>query len=262
MLNRCAISDYSLNAYGGCAHACAYCYARFMQRFHAHPEPWGGFIDVKTNAAEVLERQVRKLSPGEVFVSSACDAWQPIERERGLTRACCDILLRNGFRVSALTKSAIILRDLDIFAGHDACIGVSIAAIDPELAAVWEPGTSPIEERFRVVEEAHAAGIETHVMLAPLLPFLSDKPDSLTALFERAAAAHVDRITVDALNPRPKVWESVSVLLEQHFPDLRERYASVLFAQRVREPYLAGLRDRVLRAAQRCHLASRVSICC
>lgn len=261
ILNKCAIADYSLNCYGGCAHACAYCYARFMQRFHAHPEPWGGFVDVKTNAVEALERQVRRLPPGRVFVSSACDGWQPIERDRKLTRACCAVLLDRGFHVGALTKSALIRRDFDLFAGRDATVGVTVTTLDPHLCALWEPRADSAEERFRVVEEAHAAGIETSVMFGPLLPFLSDKPDHLHALFERAAAARVDQITVDALNPRPKVWESVSALLQRHFPDLRERYAAILFSPRVRGPYLSALRQRVFVAAQRFHLANRVSIC-
>jgi len=262
ILNKCAIADYSLNCYGGCTHACAYCYARFMQRFHTHPEPWGGFVDVKTNAVEILERQVRRLPPGDVFVSSACDAWQPVERERELTRACCAILLEHGFHVGALTKSALILRDLDLFAGHDATVGVTVTTMDPPLAALWEPHAAPVEERFRVLEEAHAACIETSIMFGPLLPFLSDRPADLNALFERAATVRVDRITVDALNPRPKVWESVSQLLDRHVPGMRERYARLLFSERVREPYLAALRDRVLEAARRAHLTHRVSICC
>ena len=261
ILNKCAIADYSLNCYGGCAHACAYCYARFMQRFHAHPEPWGGFVDVKTNAVEAIERQVSRLPPGRVFVSSACDAWQPIERDRKLTRACCTVLLDNGFHVGALTKSALIRRDFDLFAGRAATVGVTVTTLDPHLCALWEPRADSADERFRIVEEAHAAGIETSVMFGPLLPFLWDKPDHLHALFERAAAARVDQITVDALNPRPKVWESVSELLQRHFPDLRERYAAILFSARVRGPYLAALRQRVFDAAQRFHLAGRVSIC-
>jgi len=85
ILNRSGISDYCLNCYTGCARGCVYCYARFMQRFHPHPEPWGQFVDVKVNAVEVLERQLRRARRGEVFVSSACDGWQPIEAERGLT---------------------------------------------------------------------------------------------------------------------------------------------------------------------------------
>lgn len=231
-----------------------------MQRFHAHEEPWGRFVDVKANAVEALERQLRRLPPGDVFVSSACDAWQPIERERGLTRACCMLLLQHGFHVGALTKSTLILRDLDVFAGRDATVGVTVTTMDQRIAALWEPCAAPVEERFRVVEEAHAAGIQTSVMLGPILPFLSDKPETLTALFERMAEAKVDRVMVDSLNPRPKVWESVSELLDAHFPGLRERYAHVLFSNRVREAYRAGLRERVIRAAQRSGMGERTQV--
>src|ERR1039458_7036393 len=73
ILNRSGLSDYSLNCYTGCTHACVYCYARFMQRFHPHDEPWGAFVDVKVNAVEVLKRQLRRAEAGTVFVSSACD---------------------------------------------------------------------------------------------------------------------------------------------------------------------------------------------
>lgn len=119
-LNQSTISEYSLNCYVGCTHACAYCYARYMQRFHPHVEPWGGFVDVKTNAVEALEKQLRKARPGPVFVSSACDGWQPVEEQYRLTRECCRLLLDAGFRVNALTKSARILRDFDVFQGMDA----------------------------------------------------------------------------------------------------------------------------------------------
>jgi DNA repair photolyase len=104
VLNCSSISDYSLNCYTGCAYGCIYCYARFMQRFHPHAEPWGKFVDVKVNAVEALERQLRRAEPGCVFVSSACDGWQPLEAERKLTRRCCGLLLDYGFQVNVLTK--------------------------------------------------------------------------------------------------------------------------------------------------------------
>ena len=261
LLNRSGISDYSLNCYGGCTHACAYCYARFMQRFHPHVEPWGDYVDVKGNAVEVLERQLRRLPPGDVFVSSACDGWQPIEGERRLTRECCRLLVAHGFQVNALTKSALILRDLDVFAGSSAQVGVTVTTLDPKLASLWEPFASPIEDRFRVIEEARAAGLKTSVMFGPLLPFLSDDYNSVHALLERAVALQIDKIWVDAFNPRPKVWESASALLDRAFPGLRERYASVLFSETVRTAYLAGLRDRVALAARRLHIIERVSGC-
>jgi DNA repair photolyase len=103
--------------------------------------------------------------------------------------------------------------------------------------------------------------LKTSIMFGPLLPFLSDNYESVHALLERAAALHVDKIWVDAFNPRPKVWESTSALLDSAFPGLRERYARVLFSAPVRAAYLAGLRDRVAMAAERLHLTGRVSSC-
>lgn len=261
ILTKSGIGDYSLNCYGGCTHACAYCYARFMQRFHPHVEPWGAYVDVKTNAVEALEPQLRRLPPGDVFVSSACDGWQALEKERCLTRECCRLLVRHGFQVNALTKSALILRDLDIFAGSSAQIGVTVTTLDARLAALWEPFASPVDERFRVLAEARAAGLKTSIMFGPLLPFLSDNYESVYGLLERAAALEVDTIWVDGFNPRPKVWESTAALLDASFPELRERYASVLFSAPVRTAYLRGLRERVHLAAKRLHIGGRVRGC-
>jgi len=92
LLNRARFSDYSFNCYTGCGHGCVHCYARFMQRFHPHDEPWGTFVDVKVNALDVLRRQLRRLRPGRVFTCSACDGWQPIEAEYKLTRRACGML--------------------------------------------------------------------------------------------------------------------------------------------------------------------------
>lgn len=261
ILNRCSISDYSLNCYTGCTHACVYCYARFMQRFHPHPEAWGEFVDVKVNAVEVLKRQLRRAEPGEVFVSSACDGWQPIEAECRLTRRCCELLLDFGFQVNVLTKSALVLRDLDVFAGRRARIGTTVTTLEERLRTLWEPGGSSVGERFRIVEEARRAGLETAIMFGPLLPFLSDGPASIAAMLERAGDLGIGTIWVDALNPRPRVWPAVAQLLNRRFPELRDRYRRVLFDGQARAAYLEGLRARVARAADRLALADRVSGC-
>ncbi|HIJ64757.1 MAG TPA: radical SAM protein [Candidatus Hydrogenedentes bacterium] len=261
VLNRSTVSDYSLNCYTGCAHGCVYCYARFMQRFHPHAESWGGFVDVKVNAVEALERQLRRARPGNVFMSSACDGWQPVEGDRRLTRTCAALLLEHEFRVNVLTKSPLVLRDLDVFAGRNATIGATVTTLDEALRKLWEPRAGSVEERSRIIKEAHAAGLETSVMFGPLLPFLSDDQNSVNALFEWAADLDVDVIWVDGLNPRPKVWESVRDLLDRQFPGLGERYRRVLFSAPVRTAYLRGLRERVAVAAQKAHMADRLAGC-
>lgn len=260
ILNSWASGGYSLNCYTGCSHSCAYCYARFMQRFHPHTEPWGQFVDVKTNAVEVLERQLRRATPGSVFVSSACDGWQPLEAERELTRECCRLLIRHGFTVDALTKSELILRDLDVLAGGRAHVGVTLVTLDEHLRALWEPRAGTVTQRLGVVTKAHEAGLPTRVACGPLLPYLSDSREAIEALFRELAEREVDQIWVDPLNPRPRVWESVSTLLGEHFPDLVSRYRAILFDAATREAYVEEVRNRARAAAERLGLVDRVAV--
>lgn len=250
ILNKSSISDYSLNCYVGCEHGCVYCYARFMQRFHPHRESWGEFVDVKVNAVEVLARQLRRAAPGNVFMSSACDGWQPVEARYGLTRRCSELLLEKGFQVNVLTKSARVLEDLQIFRGGKARIGVTITTLDENFRKLWEPRCSSVRERLKVLKKARQAGLSTAVMFGPLLPDLSDSARSIRRLFQSAAKLEVDCIWVDALNPRPRVWPSVSRLLTRKFPDLFTRYQQVLFNKSARQRYLVTLRQRVLEAAR------------
>ena len=261
ILNRSGLSDYSLNCYTGCTHACVYCYARFMQRFHPHDEPWGAFVDVKVNAVEVLKRQLRRAEPGTVFVSSACDGWQAVEAQWKLTRRCCELLLERGFHVHVLTKSALVLRDLDVFAGQPASIGITLTALDEQLRELWEPGAASVRERLAVIKAARDAGLQTSVMFGPLLPFLSDSQAAIDALLEQAADLGIDRVWVDAINPRPRVWPAIADLLRAKFPELLQPYRKILFDQAARTQYQKGLRDRVDDAARRKSLTDRTAAC-
>ena len=258
VLNRCGIDDYSFNCYTGCGHGCAYCYARFMQRFHPHAEPWGRFVDVKVNAPEVLARQVRRWAPGSVFTCSACDGWQPVERHYELTRRCCRMLLEAGFHLNVLTKSELVLRDLDVFAGRDVQLGVTITTADEAQARMWEPKASPVAARLRVLREAKSAGLRTAVMFGPLLPGISDTQEALNDLFALAAEAGVDRIWTDALNPRPRVWPAVQQLLRRRRPKLVELYRRMLFDRAARAAYVDELHVRIGRAADAAGLAGRM----
>ncbi len=262
ILNRSTLGGYSLNCYTGCTHGCVYCYARFMQRFHPHDEPWGAFVDVKINAVEVLKRQLRRAAPGEVFMSSACDGWQPIEEKYCLTRRCCELLLERGFSLHVLTKSGLILRDLDLLAGRDVSVGVTITTPDDELARLWEPGCAGSAVRWRVIDQARRRGLAASVMFGPLLPFLSDGPDDIRALLQAAAEHGVETIWVDAMNPRPRVWPAVAELLRRRFPELREKYQKILFDRSSRAAYLRELDARVERAAADLSLSNRVHACC
>ena len=261
ILNSCSIGDYSLNCYVGCAHGCIYCYARFMQRFHPHQEYWGNFVDVKVNAVDVLRRQLSRARPGQVFLSSACDGWQPEEASRGLTRACALLLLENGFQLNVLTKSDLILRDLDALAGKPARVSVSLSTLDEPLSRVWEPGASSVRDRLRIIREAQSRELKSGLMFAPLLPLLYDGAEAVRTLLECAGDLGVDFVWFDSLNPRPKVWESVEAHLRREAPELAERYRRILFSSRVRSAYLAGLRERIVQQASQLGLGAKVKAC-
>ncbi len=248
LLNTCDIGDYSFNCYVGCSHSCGYCYARFMQRFHPHEEPWGTFVDVKVNAVQALSRQLRRLAPGSVFTCSACDGWQPLEREYRLTRECCRLLLDAGFQLTVLTKSNLVLRDLDVFKGRKVCVGVTITTSDESWARIWEPGASTVAARCEVLKQARAAGLETSVMFGPLLPGISDTDEALARLFRLAREARVGRIWTDGLNLRSGVWPSVQQVLRQHRPELLEQYRQILFEPTFRREYRRHLKQRIAKA--------------
>jgi DNA repair photolyase len=195
ILNKSKIYDYCVNCYTGCGHACRYCYAAlFMRRYSGHVEPWGEFVDVKINAPEVLRKQIQRAKKGVVWLSSVCDAYQPLEEKYGLTRRCLEILAEADFPASVQTKSTLVLRDIDIFKRFkDIEVGFSIATDDDRMAALFEPGASPVSARIEALRTLKEAGIRTYAFVGPLLP---GNPEKLIAALD----GRVDHLFVDRMN--------------------------------------------------------------
>ena len=241
VLSKSKLADYAVNCYTGCLHACIYCYARYMKRFTGHAEPWGKFADIKVNAPHILEKELKRATPGKVFMSSVCDGWQPLEREYRLSRRCLDLLLHYDFRVTILTKSSLIRDDLDILEGTDAELGATLTTMDEALRMKLEPGASPTWDRVDMLREAVGRGIKVWVFLGPFMPFLSDSPDNIGALFESLSGLRLERIYFDKLNPRPGVWSSIKSFLGEDYSHLIRSYGSVLYDKIERVAYAQGL---------------------
>ncbi|NTW58552.1 MAG: radical SAM protein [Nitrospirae bacterium] len=193
ILSTSQVSDYALNPYVGCQHACVYCYAKFMKRFTGHKEEWGAFVDVKVNAPELLAREVKKKKVGRVWISGVCDPYQPLERKYRLTRTCLDILVRNDWPVTVQTKSPLVLRDIEILRrASDVEVGFTITTADERMRKIFEPGAPPIEKRVAALKALRAEGIKTFAMIAPLLP----GAEGLPALLKDSAG----QVLVDRLN--------------------------------------------------------------
>jgi DNA repair photolyase len=234
-----------------------------MEKFRPHPEIWGEFVDIKVNAAAVLEKEVKKKRPGEVFVSSVCDGWQPVEAKYGLTRGCVKILLENGFKVTILTKNALVERDFDLFAAHKYSVdfGMTISTLDEALARRIEPCASLPAQRIAALEKAANLGIKTHVFFGPLMPFLSDRQADLEAMFAELARIRPGRIYLDKLNIRFGVWDSVAAFLRSFEPGLIEKYRKILFDPEVSAQYAQSLAERSQALAARSGMESALIPC-
>jgi DNA repair photolyase len=195
--------EYVINPYTGCVHGCVYCYARFMKRFTDHPEPWGAFLDAKVNAPELLERQLtrrRKPLTVCVFLSSVTDPYQMPEKKFELTRRILETLQRHGVPVEILTKSDLVLRDMDLlvrFAGVD--VGMSLGVSDDEWARLLEPHAAPPTRRLAALAALRERGIPTSAFVSPYIPGVSDIRRIVDALAGKVAFG-VEAINTDAGN--------------------------------------------------------------
>ncbi|MEM2110626.1 MAG: radical SAM protein [Candidatus Bathyarchaeia archaeon] len=170
VLSKSKVSDYTVNPYIGCEHGCTYCYARFTKRFTGHREAWGEFVDVKLNAASLLQREVKKKRVGRVWISGICDPYQPLEKKYELTRKCIEILLRHRWPITVQTKSPLVMRDIELLKIGQVEVGFTISTAEEAIRKIFEPNSPRIEDRIETLEKLHSAGIKTFVMIAPLLP--------------------------------------------------------------------------------------------
>ncbi len=185
---------YCVNPYVGCAHACKYCYATFMMRFTGHTEKWGSFVDVKMNASELLNKQLKRAQRGTVMLSSVTDPYQPAEAKYKLTRKCLEALALHQFPVSILTKSPLILRDMDLITEiNDIEIGLTITTDNDRVREIFEPNAPPISARIDALKQLHNEGIRTYVFIGPLLPMDS-------TVLASQIKPYTSRILIDRMN--------------------------------------------------------------
>ena len=161
--------DYSFNPYVGCFHGCLFCYVPRLLR--TDRAAWGSAVVVKRNAASILAREVRKLPRGLVAISTATDPYQFVEGQYRITRHALEVLLRAGWPVSVLSRSGLMLRDLDLFVRFNEIeVGMSVPTLDDRARRLLEPWAPSIESRLRCLRQLRDAGLTTFVGFAPAYP--------------------------------------------------------------------------------------------
>jgi DNA repair photolyase len=199
ILSKSRVFDYTINPYVGCQHGCTYCYARFMKRTTRHTEPWGEFVDVKINAPELLRQEIARKTPGRVWISGVCDAYQPVEARYELTRKCLEILVQNDWPITIQTKSALVLRDIELLRqANDIEVGLTVTTGDESIRRLFEPNAPSIKDRIKALHELHLAGIVTFAMIAPMLP----NAEQLISML----GGKVDSILIDRMNYHYGDW--------------------------------------------------------
>ncbi|MBN2197148.1 MAG: radical SAM protein [Polyangiaceae bacterium] len=223
------LGRFGLNLYRGCEHACAYCEGR-AERYRV-PGDFSTDIQVKTNAPEVLERELRGVrEPGFVLLGGGvCDAYQPAEAVHRLARRALELVLARGLSVHVLTKSALVERDLDLLgainAKGQAILSFSLNGTDERLRAQYEPGASPFAERLRLIRRAKELGLGTGVMAMPLLPGLSDQPAAVADLLRSVREAGADFVCLGGMTVRPGIHKrTYFAAIERHHPELVAGY--------------------------------------
>src|SRR6266498_4371170 len=221
--------ETSLNPYRGCEHGCIYCCARPTHEYLGFSEglDFESKIMVKMNAPELLRAELEspRWKPQVLVMSGVTDPYQPIEKKLRVTRGCLEVLAKFRNPVAIITKNRLVTRDVDLFRKLAACnavaVNISITSLDPNLQRVLEPRTSSPQARLNAIGQLRAAGIPTGVMVAPIIPGLTDHEVPKILEASANAGAKFAGYTIVrlpwAVAPLFEHW------LEEHFPDRKQK---------------------------------------
>ena len=247
------LSDYVINPYVGCPHACRYCYASFMRRLTNRNELWGDFLDVKRCSKPLGKK---RLTGKSVFMSSVTDCYNPLEAKYRVTRRILEELATIECELSITTKSNLLLRDLDLLkartrlfqrpatlfdeSSQDRCgirVVSSINTLDEGFREEMDRA-STIAERLDMLEKCRREGIPTILFMSPIFPYITD----FRAIVDRAATI-VDAIWFENLNLRPGYKEDILAYIHARYPQYYQGYLAIY--QRRDLSYWLALKEEI-----------------
>jgi DNA repair photolyase len=232
-------TDYVINPYTGCAFGCTYCYASFMSRYIGKDiNDWGDYVYIKINAPELLKKDLKSLKNNgkdkTIFFSSVTDPYQGMEAKYQLTRKCLQVLLDFGFEgnVSILTKSHMVLRDIDLFKQFKNIeVGLTITSFDDSISRYFEKKAPNVSQRLEALKELNASGIKTYAFVGPLLPHYVSQPDVLDELFNEISKTGTKELYVEHINLSTYILER----LKKEMPSLEASVIEKFYSSRKSE---------------------------
>ena len=218
--------DYNMNIYRGCSHGCIYCDSRSL----CYQIDNFGAVRAKQDALRIIRDDLlKKRRRGVVATGSMSDPYNPFEEELKLTRNALELLNAYRFGVAIATKSTLVVRDApilkDIQAHSPVLVKITITTADDTLCKLVEPGAPPASERFNAVKALSGSGIYTGILMMPILPFINDTEENITAMVHRAKESGA-RFIYPALGMTLRAGnrEYYYEKLDAHFPGLKEKY--------------------------------------
>ncbi|MBW8783266.1 MAG: PA0069 family radical SAM protein [Novosphingobium sp.] len=230
--------DRSINAYRGCEHGCIYCFARPTHAFH-DLSPGLDFetkLFAKPDAARLLRETLAKpgYKPAPIAMGTNTDPYQPIEGRYRITRQVLEVCLETGHPVTITTKSARVIRDLDVI-GELArqrlvAVGISVTSLDPKLSGLLEPRASAPAKRLAALEELARAGVPSHVSIAPVIPAITDM--HMESILAEAALRGVPSASWIVLRLPHEVAPLFREWLQVHYPERAEKVMAIVRSMR------------------------------
>ena len=243
--------DRSINPYRGCEHGCIYCFARPT---HAYMGLSAGLdfeskLFAKPDAAKLLERELAKpgYKPRVIAIGTNTDPYQPIEKEWRIMRQILEVLNRANHPVAIVTKSALVMRDIDILkdmaAKNLVRVGVSVTTLDRKLARTMEPRAATPPRRLEAIQALNEAGIRTAIMVAPIIPALNDH--EIERILDAGKAAGAQEASYVILRLPLEVSPLFRDWLLQHYPDRYRHVMSLIRSMRGGKDYDAEFGKRM-----------------
>jgi DNA repair photolyase len=239
ILSPCGLKniEYQVDTYIGCEHYCYYCYALPQAE-----TDWSEEILIYKDIADQLSQELDNIPAQTIYMGYHTDPYQPCETEYRQTRKVLELFLKRGFSASILTKSDLVVRDIDILKEmNDAVVSVSVAFNDNQTRRLFEANAMDTEKRIEALHKLKEAGVRTGALLCPIIPYITDAIQLIDML-----EAHADVIWIYGLSINDRSgqnWLNIQKILNSQSPDLIEQIEPVIFSKD--HSYWAELRERL-----------------
>lgn len=238
--------DYQIDPYIGCEHYCCYCYVLGQAE-----TDWTKEILTYKDIAGQLSEELEKISPQKIYLGYYTDPYQPCEAEYRQTRKVLKLLLERGFSAGILTKSDLVVRDMDVLREMEgASVSVSVAFGDNRIRRQFEANTIDTEARIEALHQLREAGIKTSALICPVIPFVTDVGPLIDMLVPHTDVIWIYGLSINDRSDRN--WQNVQDILNRHFPELNEQIEAAVFSKdhpcwmQLRQDLLELQKDRQL----------------